>query len=264
MKPAPFHYERPGTVEEVVGILGEHGDEAKVLAGGQSLVPALNMRLVRPGVLVDINHVFGLDNVRTENGRLSVGASVRQADRRLLDHPLVADAIPLVGHFVTRNRGTVCGSIAHADPAGELPLCLTVLGGSVRAVSARGEREIAAQDFFVSHFTTTLAPDELLVEASWPRAEAGWGYGFCEFAQRRGDYGLAMAAAAVGDGALRVALGSVGERPTVVEVDPERPGESAAAQVESWGNLHASPAYLRHLVSVVVDRAVARARERAA
>ncbi len=212
----------------------------------------------------DINHVFGLDNVRTENGRLVVGASVRQADPRLVDHPLLADALPFVGHFVTRNRGTVCGSIAHADPAGELPLCLTVLGGSVRAVSTRGQREIAAHDFFVSHFTTTLEPDELVVEVSWPRPATGWGYAFCEFAQRRGDFGLAMAAAGFGGGELRVALGSVGERPAVVEVDPERPGESAAEQIEPWGSLHASPTYLRQLVRVVVNGAVARARERAA
>ena len=173
---------------------------------------------------------------------------MRQADPRLLRHPLLAEAIPHVGHFVTRNRGTVCGSVAHADPAGELPLCLTLLGGSVRAASIRGERVIAASDFFVGNFTTALEPDELVVETSWPTPTDGSGYGFFEFAQRRGDYGLCMAAAAVGDGQLRVALGSVLDRPTLVDVDPERPGESAAAQVEPWGNLHASPAYLKQLV----------------
>ena len=263
MKPAPFRYERAETVEHVVALLAEHGDEAKVLAGGQSLVPALNMRLVRPGVLIDIERVRQLDNAESEDGMLRVGALVRQADPRLQHHPLLAQAIPHVGHFVTRNRGTVCGSVAHADAAGELPLCLAVLGGSVRAASMRGEREIAASDFFVGHFTTTLQPDELVVETAWPRSREGWGYGFCEFAQRRGDYGLCMAAAAAGEGQLVVALGSVLDRPSIIEVDPERPGESAAAQVEPWGNLHASPRYLKQLVRVLVDRAVGAARERA-
>ena len=263
MKPAPFRYERAESIAHAVALLAEHGDEAKVLAGGQSLIPALNMRLVRPSVLVDIERVRELERVESDDGRLRVGALVRQAAPELGRHPLLAEAIPHVGHFVTRNRGTVCGSVAHADPAGELPLCLTALGGSVRIASVRGEREIPASDFIVGHFTTALQPDELLVETVWPGPREGWGYGFSEFAQRRGDYGLCMAAAAAGEGELVVALGSVGDRPTVVEVDPERPGESAAAQVEPWGNLHASPRYLKQLVRVLVDRAVAAAQERA-
>ena len=262
MKPAPLRYERAESVENAVALLAEHGDEAKVLAGGQSLVPALNMRLLRPSVVVDIERVRGLDGVREENGSLVVRAMVRQADARLA-HPLLAEALPHVGHFVTRNRGTVGGSIAHADPAAELPLCLTLLDGRVRATSARGAREVAAADFFLGNFTTALTADELVLETVWPRPRDGWGYAFCELAQRRGDYGLCMAAAAAGDGELRVAVGSVVERPTVLDVDPERPGESAAAQVEPWGNLHASPAYLKQLVRVLVDRAVAAARERA-
>ena len=254
MKPAPFRYERPETVEEAVAILAEHGDEAKVLAGGQSLVPALNMRLARPSVLVDVNRL-PLGEVAEQGGSLRVGATVRQADARLLSHPLLADAIPYVGHFVTRNRGTVGGSIAHADAAAELPVCLTLLGGSV--VTSAG-RTMPADEFFVTHYTTALEPGELLVETVWPRDFRG--YAFCELAQRRGDYALCMAAAAAGEGGVRVCLGSVVDRPTLVEVDPERPGESAAAQVEPWGNLHASPAYLEQLVRVLVDRAVGRAR----
>ena len=188
MKPAPLRYERAETIDDAVALLGEHGDEAKVLAGGQSLVPALNMRLLRPAVLVDIERVLDLDNIAGEEGVVRVGAMVRQADSRLGQHPLLAEAIPHVGHFVTRNRGTVCGSIAHADPAAELPLCLTLLGGSVRVASVRGEREIAASNFFVAPFTTALRPDELVVETIWPTARDGWGYAFAEFAQRRGDY----------------------------------------------------------------------------
>jgi CO/xanthine dehydrogenase FAD-binding subunit len=264
VKPAPLRYERPTSVEEAVALLAEHGDEAKVLAGGQSLIPALNMRLLRPAVLLDIERVVDIDNASEEAGLLRVGAMVRQADPRLRGHPLLAEALPHVGHFVTRNRGTVCGSIAHADPAAELPLCLTLLGGTVRAASAQREREIAAANFFLGHFTTALEPDELVAETVWPRPQDGWGYAFSEFAQRRGDFALCMAAAAAGNGELRVVVGSVVERPTLIEVDPERPGESAAEQVEPWGNLHASPAYLKQLLRVLVDRAVAAARERAA
>jgi CO/xanthine dehydrogenase FAD-binding subunit len=264
MKPAPFEYVRAETVAHALEVLGEHAGEAKVLAGGQSLVPALNMRLVRPAALVDVNRVSGLESVRADNGSVSVGALVRQADRRLLDHPLLAEALPQVGHFVTRNRGTVAGSIAHADPAAELPLCLTLLGGSVVARSTRGEREIQADDLFVAPFTTVLEPDELVVETRWPTPRAGWGYAFCELAQRHGDYALCMAAVMAGDEELRVAVGAVTARPTVLEVDPETPGESAAAQVEPWGSIHASPGYLRNLVRVLVDRAVALSRERIA
>lgn len=264
MKPAAFDYVRPETVEEALAGLAEHSDDAKVLAGGQSLVPALNMRLVRPAVLVDMNRVCGLDNVGRENGSLVVEAMARQADLRLLEHPLLAQALPHVGHFVTRNRGTVGGSVAHADPAGELPVCLAAVGGSVRVRSVRGEREIAAGDFFHAPYTTSLEPDELVVETRWPALGAGWGHAFCELAQRHGDYALAMAAAVAGaNGELRVAVGSVTGHPTLLEVDPERPGDSAAAQIDPWDTMHASAAYLKHLVGVLVERAVAQARERA-
>jgi 2-furoyl-CoA dehydrogenase FAD binding subunit len=215
------------------------------------------MRLLRPGQLVDINRVAGLGDVTRENGALHVGALVRQADPRLLQHPLLAGCIPFVGHFVTRNRGTVCGSVAHADAAAELPLALVTLGGRVVAESNEGRREIPASEFFGGFFTTALEPHELVVATVWPFAD---GYAFEELAQRRGDYGLCMAAAVIRGGELRVGVGSVVDRPTLLEVDPQRPGESAAEQVEPLGNLHASADYLRQLVRVLVDRAVARAR----
>jgi 2-furoyl-CoA dehydrogenase FAD binding subunit len=264
VKPAPFRYVRAETTDEAVDALTREGDDAKVLAGGQSLVPALNMRLVRPGVLVDVNRVGELSGVARENGSLAVGATVRQADARLLAHPLLAEALPHVGHVVTRNRGTVCGSVAHGDPAAELPLCLVLLGGTVRARGRGGTREISASDFFVSHFTTALEPGELVVETTWPLAQDDTGTGFCEVSQRRGDYALCMAGALARGDELRIAVGSVVDRPTLLDVDPDRPGESAAAQVEPWDTVHASAAYLRNLVRVVVDRAVAQARERAA
>jgi CO/xanthine dehydrogenase FAD-binding subunit len=263
MKPAPFEYIRPEALDEALEALARGGDEAKVLAGGQSLVPALNMRLLRPALLVDINRIVGLDDVTT-NGAMTIGATVRQADSRIRAHPLLAEAVPHIGHFVTRNRGTVCGSIAHADAAAELPVALVTVRGSVVAASQRGRREIAAEEFFLGPYTTALEPDELVVETIWPETADGEGFAFEELAQRRGDFALAMAAACARGDELRVAVGSVVDRPTLLEVDPESPGESAAAQVEPWGSIHASPAYLKQLVRVLVDRAVARARERAA
>jgi len=266
MKPAPFHYRRPESLDEALALLREHGDEAKVLAGGQSLVPLLNMRLARPGVLVDLNRVGGLDYIEA-NGDVRIGALVRQRELERVPVPLVAEALPHVGHLVTRNRGTVGGSIAHADAAAELPLCLTVLGGAVVVRSAAGERRIPAEEFFVSHFTTRLAPDELVVETVWPVLGDGWGFAFEELAQKRGDFALAMAACAlrVENGRIadaRVGVGSVVERPTLLETDlvggVPAPGLFHAA-VEPFGSVHASAAYLRHLTSVLVERAVLRA-----
>ena len=264
MKSRRFEYFRPGTLEEALVVLAESGDDAKVLAGGQSLVPAMNMRLVRPAVVVDLNHVDGLDTVSDETGSLSVQALVRQSDRRLREHRLLSEALPYVGHFVTRNRGTVVGSVAHADPASELSLCLVLLDGAVIARAPRGERVIPATDFFLGPYTTALAADEVIVETRWPLPAEGDGFAFEELAQRAGDFALAMAAAHVHGDSTRVVVGAVTATPTVLDVDPERPGASAAAQVEPWESIHASPAYLKQLVEVLVDRAVARARREAA
>ena len=262
MKPAPFRYERPETVEEAAALLAEHGDEAKVLAGGQSLVPLLNLRLARPAVLVDVNRVAGLD--RVEDGR--VGATVRQSD--LAGVPLAARALPFVGHLATRNRGTVGGSIAHADPSAELPLCLLVLGGTV--TTSKG-RELPADDFFRSHFTTALEPDELLVDTHWPE---GGSVAFEELAQRHGDFALTLAACSVRvvDGvvaAARVGVGAVTSRPVLLELGLEgapadaetarEAGAKAAASVDPSGSLHASAAYLKHVTGVLVERVLARA-----
>jgi 2-furoyl-CoA dehydrogenase FAD binding subunit len=257
VKPVVFGYERPHTVEEAAALLREHGDEAKVLAGGQSLLPMLNMRLARPSVIVDVNRL-PLGEIARENGSWRVGATVRQADPRLAEIPLLAQCLPYVGHFVTRNRGTVGGSIAHADAAAELPVALTALRGSV--VTSAG-RTIPAEEFFVTHFTTSLEPGELLVETVWPAARPDVRYAFDEFALRRGDFALCMVAAVADADGLRVVVGSVVDRPTPIEVDPAAPGESAAAQIEPWGTLHASADYLRNLVRVLTDRAVSRVNE---
>ncbi|MEZ5101056.1 MAG: FAD binding domain-containing protein [Thermoleophilia bacterium] len=279
MKPPPLDYARPETVEEAVATLAEHGDEAKVLAGGQSLMPLLAMRFARPAVLVDVNRVAGLDAIAEADGTLRVGAVVRQNDlaasalaRRAV--PLATRAIPWIGHFVTRNRGTVGGSIAHADARGELPLALAALDGRAIVASTRGRRELTAGELFVTHFTTSLEPDELLVETVWPVAGPGWGFAFEELAQRAGDYALGMVAVALrADGGrvagARVAVGAAVDRPARLAaaeaalagraVDDEasrEAGAAAAAAVDPPDDLHASGRYRRHLVGLLVERAV--------
>ena len=223
---------RAASVDEAVSALAEGGPDAKVLAGGQSFVPMLNMRIARPALLVDVNRVPGLDGIATENGHLRVGAMCRQraVERSALARercPLLASCLPFVGHVATRNRGTVGGSIAHADAAAELPLALVALGGSAVAESPRGRRTIPADDLFVSYFTTALEPDELLVETVWPAARPGEGFAFEELALRHGDYALSMAACAlrVEGGAVaeaRLVVGAVAARPTVVDVAARR------------------------------------------
>jgi aerobic carbon-monoxide dehydrogenase medium subunit len=276
VKPAPFTYVRAESVEHAVETLRAHGDESKILAGGQSLLPALNMRLVRPGVLVDLNFAPGLDGVTEANGSLRIGALVRQAAAQRSELvragcPLLAETLPLVGHVVTRNRGTVCGSIAHADAAAELPLALVALGGEV--VTSR--RTVAASEFFVTHFTTTLEPDELVVATSWPRLGPGWGGALEEFAFRHGDFALASAACVlqVEEGRVancRLAVGSVTDRPELVDASPllghaveveaaRGLAASVSASIEPPPNLHGSPEYRRRLVEVLVERVVARA-----
>jgi carbon-monoxide dehydrogenase medium subunit len=269
------------SVEQAVDALRAHGGDAKLLAGGQSLVPALNMRLARPTVLVDLNRIPGLDRIAEENGGIGIGALVRQsaAERAQLIRascPLLAESLPLVGHFATRNRGTIGGSIAHADAAAELPLALVALSGSVITTV----RTIPAADFFVGHFTTALADDELVVATTWPRAHKGEGSALVEFAPRHGDFALASAACLlrVENGAVaeaRLAVGSVTDRPELLDVEPllgravdddrvRSLGASAAAAVDPAPNLHGSPRYRRALLGSLVERVVRTAWARAA
>jgi CO/xanthine dehydrogenase FAD-binding subunit len=260
VKPPPFRFVAAHSLDEAVAALAEGGADAKPIAGGQSLVPALNMRLVRPTVLVDLNHA-GLDGIAQENGHVRVGATTRQAElqRSDLAHPLARRALPFVGHLVTRNRGTVGGSIAHADASAELPLCLVGLGGTV----VTDRREIPAAEFFVTHFTTALEPGELVTATLWP-TRAGPS-AFAELALRAGDYALAAVAVC----GTTVAVGAVTDRPTVLEEvgallagaepSPElarEAGALAARLVDPPGHLHASAAYLRHATGVLVERAL--------
>jgi len=255
MKPRPFDYARPDTVEEALALLAEYGDEARVLAGGQSLVPMLNLRLIEPGVLIDISRLAALDVIRDLGDTIEIGAAVTQNTLMAWPQlkqklPLVAAALPFVGHFQTRNKGTVCGSIAHADPSSELPLALAVLGGTVVLRSKRGERVLAAEAFQQDMLTTARAPDELIVAARFPVVE-GKGVAFDEVARRHGDFAIvAVAAIADGRGAALLGVGGMAGRPLVRAID----GNDGAAipawaeELEGYEDLHATAALRRDLL----------------
>ena len=224
MKPPPFAYAAPGSLEEALALLAEHGDDAKVLAGGQSLVPLLNFRLTRPAVLVDINGVEGLDGLG--GGRIGALVRTRRLEREAAE-PLLRRAASFVGHPQIRTRGTVCGSVAHADPAAELPCALVALGARARLRSVRGERELTLDELLLGPFTTALQPDELLVELDVPAQPAGTRAGFAEHARVHGDFALAGAAVVARPDALVVSLLAVAERPVRVEL-ARRGGRRAA------------------------------------
>ena len=281
MKPAAFEYVAAHSLEEALAALHAGGEDAKPIAGGQSLVPALNMRLVRPTLLVDLNRA-GLDAIEA-NGVVRIGATVRQAalEHDPRTHPLLREALPHIGHFVTRNRGTVGGSVAHADGAAEIPLCLAALGGTVVVAGPGGQREIAPDAFFVTHYLTTLAPGELVVETTWPVPAVDEGVAFEELSLRAGDYGLAMVAVVLRrvEGVardVRVWVGAVTDRPTALTVieqavsgvpvtaaSAREAGIVAARSVDPVGSIHASAAYLGHLTGTLVERALLRAWGRA-
>jgi aerobic carbon-monoxide dehydrogenase medium subunit len=249
VKPPAFEYHAPATVEEACDLLGSLED-AKVLAGGQSLMPLLNFRLARPRHLVDINRIQGMDRIYERDGGIAVEALARQSaveDSPLVARacPLLADAVRLVAHRVIRNRGTVCGSLAHADPASELPAVLLALGGQVVVRSARGERVIAAQQLFTGVMETAIEPDELLVEAWFPAPDGAWA--IVEESRRRGDFALAGVVRA----GQRFALFGVAPTPVLAEA-----GDPARGLTPS-GDLEASSEFRLHLVRVLVEKALA-------
>ncbi len=202
MKPPRFQYCAPRMLDEALALLDQYGGEVKVLAGGQSLIPLLNMRLAGPAYLVDINHISELHYIEPEDGYLAIGATTRQCqvERSALvqqQHPLLIEVVRHIGHMQIRNRGTIVGSIAHADPAAELPALLTCLNGEVLAQSTHGERVIKAEEFFTGYLTTGLEPGEMLTEVRFPWIPPQAGWAFMEFARRSGDYALVGAAAVV-------------------------------------------------------------------
>jgi len=288
MKPAPFDYFSPATVEEALALLDEHGGDAKPLAGGQSLIPAMNFRLARPAVLVDLNRIAELAYVRAAPGGVAIGAMTRQRAVERSDDvaraaPLLGEAMPSIAHPQIRNRGTMGGSIAHADPSAELPAVMLALDAQFRAKSATGERSIPAGEFFKGMLETALAPGELLVEIAVPRLPASSGTAFLEMARRHGDYALVGVAAivtldprgrcqeaklsllSVGDGpVLATEAGKVlaGQSPS--EELLRAAGDAAATRdVDPPSDIHASAAYRRQLVAVLTRRALGRAFERA-
>jgi carbon-monoxide dehydrogenase medium subunit len=286
VKPPRFDYHAPDSIDHAVALLARYGGEAKVLAGGQSLMPMLNFRLTRPAALVDVNRIPALAYVREDDGTVAFGAMTRQ--RTIEFSPVVAARLPLlreatrwVGHLPIRSRGTIGGSIAHADPSAEYPAVLAALDGEIVAQGPRGRRTVKAGELFETYLTTTLAPDELLVEVRLPAMPAGAGYAFEEFARRHGDFAIVgVAAMVVRDGArcrtARLATAGAGPVPVrlrAAEAILERDGlgeaavEAAAARacelVEPDADVHASAEYRRHLTGVMTARALARAIARA-
>ena len=287
MKPAPFEYVRAATVQEALAVLAEHGDEARPLAGGQSLVPMMNLRLARPSVLVDINGLDanGMGDIRMEGRGISLGALVRQSD--ILRHePVIAraavveDAVRCIAHPTIRERGTVGGSLAHADPTAELPALSMLLDGEIEVRSLKDTRRIPAVDFFRGAFSTLLEAGELIIAAHLQLPSRPWGACFVEAAEREGDFALAAAGVLIelsGDTIAAAAVVLSGARAAPVRaaaaealLTGERPGaelchaaaRAALAGVESYGDIRGSARYRRHLLSVLVEEAIGKAGER--
>lgn len=288
MKPAAFEYFRPRSLDEALALLAEHGGDAKPLAGGQSLIPAMNFRLATPAVLVDLNGISELSYINNDAGDIRIGGMTRQRTverSALVSHrvPLIAETMPHIAHPAIRNRGTVGGSLAHADPAAELPAVMLALNARFTVSSQAGTREVEADDFFVGLFTTAVQPGELLTDIRIPPAPSHSGCAFQEISRRHGDFALVGVAAVVSLDAAgncadaRIALLSVGDRPMrAVEaaktLTGQRPSvESIAAaadaaatkDIDPSSDIHASTRYRRHLAKVLTRRVLTRAFERA-
>lgn len=267
MKPAPFDYVRADSAEETVAALGEYGDEARLLAGGQSLVAMLSMRLARPKVVIDIARIGELAHVRRRGVALEVGAAATQAAlARFPDLarlcPLLALAIPHIGHAQTRNRGTVCGSIAHADPTSELPLCLAALGGDVVLRSRAGRRTVPARDFQLGMLATACRAEEMVEAVRFPVARPEEGHAFREACIRRGDFALVAIAAIIGGDGIRFAVGGLSDRPEV-RVWPRLSGDALddalndlAWELGGASDQHASARHRRDLLRRLGRQAV--------
>jgi carbon-monoxide dehydrogenase medium subunit len=288
MKPAPFKYIAATSLAQALGLKAEHGDEAKFLAGGQSLIPTMNFRLARPAILIDINGVDELAGIRPDSGGgARIGALTRyhqmQRNTELTgDFPLLGEALPYIAHPQIRNRGTIGGNLSHADPASELPAIMVALKARFRIQAASGERRIAASDFFVGGLTTDLAAEEMLVEIELPARKPRTGSCFMEIARRRGDFAIVGVAAMVTLDAsdqcsdVRLAYCGVGETPVdasdaagllvshgVTEQAAAEVAEAIQQAIEPAGSVHATADYQRHVAGVLTERAVLTANQRA-
>lgn len=287
MKPAAFRYVAAESLAAALATKAEHGDEARFLAGGQSLIPAMNFRMAQPAVLIDLNPLADLDYVRHERQALRIGALTRYRTLQRDDlvarrQKLLEEALPNVAHPQIRNRGTLGGNLAHADPASEMPAVMLALNARLRAQSARGERWIAAKDFFVGALTTALASDEMLAEIELPDLPPRSGTCFVEVARRKGDYAMMGVAAVLSLDPrgvcvdARLAYCSAGETPILAakaskmlvgrgasDADIDEVGATARREVQPLGSVHASVDYQRHLAQVLTGRALRAARQRA-
>ena len=271
MKPRPFDYARPDTVDETVALLAEHGDEARILAGGQSLMAMMNLRLADPAMLIDIARIAELTHIRDLGDKIEVGAAVTQ--NKLLGWPdlkkklpLLAVALPYVGHFQTRNKGTVCGSVAHADPSSEIPLSLATLEGEVVLRGKRGERVLKAKDFQLDMLTTAREGDELIVAVRFP--VHGRGVAFREVARRHGDFAMVAIAAMIdGKGSVRLGIGGMAGTPvvrTIATGGAKDAVEKLATELEGYEDLHASAELRRDILRNLAPLVIAEAQQCAA
>ena len=283
MKPVAFDYYRPQTVSEVTALLSQNGDEAAILAGGMTLGPMLNLRVVHPRAVIDISRIAALKTISVKKVVVT-GAGVVQnhalsSDVIATEIPLLAMALPWVGHFQTRNRGTLGGSVAHADPSAEIPLALVVCGGSVVLQSRRGERRVPAREFFVGALITQRQPDELITSLEWPCSAPDAGHAFMEIAQRHGDFAIAAAACSLRVGQvgrveqLSLGIGGVEDRPVAIDVNrflghpageiAADLSEHAATSVTPMEDHAATADYRIALTKVLVERALSSAIEMA-
>ena len=278
MKPSPFNYHAPESVAEVTALLAEHGDSAKPLAGGQSLVPMLSLRLTQFEHLVDLNRVSSLATISRSNGHLRIGATVRQATAEhsaevAAATPLVSRALPHIGHFQIRNRGTIGGSIAHADPASELPAVALALEATIEAAGPGGTRRIAASDFFLSTWETSLRDGEILSAIEFPVWSGRCGFAVEEIARRHGDFalvGTTVAVTADGGRVTKAGIALFGVAGTAIRshaaeaallggADPTEVGRIAASELDPTDDIHATGAYRKQVAAVVVRRALTNA-----
>ncbi len=283
MKPATFDYFAPSTVAEAVDLLQQHGDKAKILAGGQSLVPMMNFRVARPEVLIDINRIKKIAYIREEGDELAIGALTRQRDVELSPLvrekcPILADALSFVGHSPIRTRGTVGGSLVHADPSAEIPTVICCLDARVKVVGPSGERTLQPEEFFLTYLTTSLEPAEILVEVRIPVLPLKAGWSFVELTRRHGDFAIVAAASVLSlkDGGVcseaRIALGGVAPTPirareaeevlageTITLALMEKAGQKAAEATEAESDYHSSAEYRRDMARVFVRRGLEQA-----
>ena len=270
MKPAPFDYLRPDSLDQALDALSRAGEDARILAGGQSLGAMLNMRIVTPALVVDINRITGLDRIETHNGRTIIPALVRQADA-LNDAgirknvPLLALALPHVGHYQTRNRGTLCGSAAHGDPSAEIPLVLATLGGEVELKSRKRTRKLKAREFWRAALTTVREPDECVVALHWPHSSVTTRHSFKEFSIREGDFAVVAVACAIESGKVTLGFGGCGDTPRIVERDLTGTlsihdiASDISKQIECRSDPFANADYRRHLAFVLAKQALSEA-----